>query len=154
MCNVSFLPIYFHNLNYDSHFIVRELGCNENDIHIIPNSSEKYISFSKSIQDKFNIKFIDTFRFMSESLSSLADNLSDDKTRFRETLKIFSLSALNLVTLKGVFPYEYIDHPSKLNETCLPPKQSFYNSLKDEEISDEDYTHAHKIWKRFNLKTL
>ncbi|XP_050064503.1 LOW QUALITY PROTEIN: uncharacterized protein LOC126553366 [Aphis gossypii] len=79
-----------------------------------------------------------------ESLSSLADNLSEDKTRFRETLKIFSLSTLNLVTRKGVFPYEYIDHPNKLNETCLPPKQFFYNSLKDEDISDEDYAHAHK----------
>ncbi|KAL4123344.1 hypothetical protein QTP88_015541 [Uroleucon formosanum] len=58
------------------------------------------------------------------------------------------------VTRKGVFPYEYIDCPSKLNDTCLPPKQAFYNSLKDEEISNDDYTHAHKIWKRFNLKTL
>ncbi|KAE9522117.1 hypothetical protein AGLY_017505 [Aphis glycines] len=152
LTNVSFIPIYFHNLVYDSHFIVRELGCNENDIHVIPNSSEKYISFSKTIQDKFNIKFIDTFRFMSESLSSLADNISEDKTRFRETLKIFSLSTLNLVTRKGVFPCEYIDHPNKLNETCLPPKQFFYISLKD--ISDEDYAHAHKVWKKFNIKTL
>lgn len=152
--NVSFVPIYFHNLSYDSHFIVRELSCNSNDIYVIPNSSEKYISFSKKIEDKFSIKFIDTFRFMSESLCSLADNLSEDKTRFRETLKIFPLPTLNLVTRKGVFPYEYIDNPNKLNETCLPSKQSFYNSLKDEEISDEDYAHAHEIWKTFNLKTL
>ncbi|KAF0714740.1 DUF4806 domain-containing protein [Aphis craccivora] len=49
-----------------------------------------------------------------QSLSSLAYNLSEDKTRFRETLKIFSLSTLNLVTRKGVFSYEYIDHPNKL----------------------------------------
>ncbi|KAL4090226.1 hypothetical protein QTP88_025121 [Uroleucon formosanum] len=91
---------------------------------------------------------------LNTSLNSLADNLSEDKTRFRETLKIFSLSTLNLVTRKGVFPYEYIDNPIKLNETCLPPKQSFYNSLKDEEISDKDYAHAHEIWKRFKLKTL
>ncbi|XP_050066244.1 uncharacterized protein LOC126555359 [Aphis gossypii] len=47
-----------------------------------------------------------------------------------------------------------IDHPNKLNETCLPPKQFFYNSLKDEDISDEDYAHAHKVWKKFNIKTL
>lgn len=56
---------------------------------------------------------------------------------------------MNLVTRKGVFPCEYIDHPNKLNETCLPPKQFFYNSLKD-----EDYAHAHKGWKKFNIKTL
>jgi len=53
-----------------------------------------------------------------------------------------------------VFPYEYIDHPNKLNESCLPTKKFFYNLLKDEEISDEDYTHAHEVWKTFNLKTL
>ncbi|KAF0711133.1 DNA pol B 2 domain-containing protein, partial [Aphis craccivora] len=58
--------------------------------------------FIKTIKDKFNIKFIDTFRFMSEFLSSLAYNSSEDKTRFRETLKIFSLSTLNLVTQKGM----------------------------------------------------
>ncbi|XP_025203843.1 uncharacterized protein LOC112600753, partial [Melanaphis sacchari] len=67
---------------------------------------------------------------------------------------IFSNKKLNLVTRKGVFPYEYIDSWSKLNETCLPPKNLFYNSLKDEEISDEDYSHAQKIWKMFDLKTL
>lgn len=150
----SFVPIFFHNLTYDSHFIIRELGCDDNDIHVIPNSSEKYISFSKEIASRFNIKFVDSFRFMASSLSELADNLNEDKSRFRETIKIFSNKKLNLVTRKGVFPYEYIDSWSKLNETCLPPKNLFYNSLKDEEISDEDYSHAQKIWKIFDLKTL
>lgn len=30
----------------------------------------------------------------------------------------------------------------------------FYNSLKDEEISDEDFLHAQNVWKTFNIKTL
>lgn len=34
---------------YDSHFIVRELSYNGKDVHVIPNSEEKYISFSKSV---------------------------------------------------------------------------------------------------------
>ncbi|MBO1764952.1 hypothetical protein JQN64_27655, partial [Escherichia coli] len=71
MRNVSFVPIYFHNLSYDSHFIVRELGFNTKNIHVIPNSNEKYISFSKDISSAFRLKFVDTYRFMAESLSTL-----------------------------------------------------------------------------------
>ncbi|XP_008178595.1 uncharacterized protein LOC103307910 [Acyrthosiphon pisum] len=150
----SFVPIFFHNLSYDSHFIIRELGCDDKDIHIIPNSSEKYISFSKEIAPRFSIKFVDTFRFMSESLSKLATNLSEDKTRFRETLKIFSMQSLDLVTRKGVFPYEYVDSWSKLDNAFLPTKLQFYNSLTDENISNEDYIHAKNVWNTFNIKTL
>ncbi|XP_050059716.1 uncharacterized protein LOC126551002 [Aphis gossypii] len=91
LTNPSFVPIFFHNLAYDSHFIIRELGCNDKDIHVIPNSSEKYISFSKEIAPKFNLKSVDTYRFMAEKLSKLAKNLSEDKLRFRETIKVFSI---------------------------------------------------------------
>ncbi|KAG5319554.1 CCD39 protein, partial [Pseudoatta argentina] len=31
---------------------------------------------------------------------------------------------------KGVFPFEYIDCVEKLEEPCLPPRESFYDSLK------------------------
>uniref|UniRef100_A0A2S2R9P8 DNA-directed DNA polymerase n=1 Tax=Sipha flava TaxID=143950 RepID=A0A2S2R9P8_9HEMI len=154
MSNVSFVPIYFHNLTYDSHFIVRELGCDEKNIDVIPNSNGKYISFSKSISSNFKIKFVDTFHFLSDSLDSLAKNLAEDPTRFRETLKVFSLNNLNLFIRKGVFPYEYVDDWNKLNETVLPQKKYFYNSLIDKKISKEDYIHAQNVWKGFDLKTL
>jgi len=150
----SFVPIFFHNLSYDSHFIIRNLAYDNKEIHVIPNSSEKYISFSKEIAFRFCIKFVDTFRFMSDSLSNLTTNLSEDKSRFRETLKIFSKESLDLVTRKGVFPYEYVDNWNKLDETILPSKSKFYNSLTDERISDKDYIHAKNIWDLFNIKTL
>lgn len=150
----SFVPIYFHNLSYDSHFIVRELGCDNSNINVIPNSNEKYISFSKNISYKFSIKFVDTFRFMADSLSNLTKNLSEDKSRFRETVKIFSPNSLDLVIRKGVFPYEYVDCWDKLDDTALPPKPEFFNSLLDEHISDEDYLHAQNVWDKFGIKTL
>ncbi|KAE9522580.1 hypothetical protein AGLY_017002 [Aphis glycines] len=154
LTNPSFVPIFFHNLTYDSHFIIRELGCNDKDIHVIPNSSEKYISFSKEIAPKFNVKFVDTYRFMAEKLSKLAKNLSEDKLRFRETIKVFSIKVLDLVTRKGVFPYEYVDSWSKLNDSFLPSKLEFYSSLTDENITDDDYIHAKNVWNVFNIKTL
>ncbi|XP_022180830.1 uncharacterized protein LOC111041004 [Myzus persicae] len=150
----SFVPIFFHNLTYDSHFIIRELGCNDKDIHVIPNSSEKYISFSKEIAPKFSIKFVDTYRFIAEKLSKLGKNLSEDKLKFRETIKVFSIKVLDLVTRKGAFPYEYVDSWNKLDDSFLPSKLEFYSSLTDENITDDDYIHAKNVWNMFNIKTL
>ena len=64
----------FHNgSTYDYHFIISE-------------NTEKYITFSAPIKKKidhkeleitYKIKFIDSYRFMSSSLSKLVDNLSE-----------------------------------------------------------------------------
>ncbi|CAG2243281.1 unnamed protein product [Mytilus edulis] len=48
----------------------------------------------------------------------------------------------NLLLRKGVYPYGWVDGESKFNETCLPPKDAFYNDLTKSHISDEDYNHA------------
>ena len=40
----------------------------------------------------------------------------------------------------------------KLKETKLLPKYAFYSSLNDVGISDDDYTHAQKVWEMKNLK--
>ncbi|XP_050439984.1 uncharacterized protein LOC126845367 [Adelges cooleyi] len=100
------------------------------------------------------IKFIDTFRFMSEPLSTLANNLAEDKSRFKETLRFFSIDKLDLVCRKGCFPYEYVNNWDKLEQTYLPSKKHFYNSLNDEEISNQDYNHAKTVWNTFRIKTL
>ena len=55
---------------------------------------------------------------------------------------------------KGVYPYDYIDCLKKLDETSLPPKETFYSKLTDEGITDEDYQHAHTVWKEFNIESM
>ena len=39
-------------------------------------------------------------------------------------------------------------------ETSLPDKEAFYSELNLEDITDEDYEHAQKVWKVFGIKNL
>ena len=55
---------------------------------------------------------------------------------------------------KGVYPFEYIDSWERFNETTLPNKKYFYSELYLEDIIDEDYIHAKKVFKEFKLKNL
>ena len=82
------IPIVFHNgSTYDYHFIIKELVKEfESNFECLGENTEKYITFSvpikKKIENKdleitYKIKFIDSYRFMSSSLSKLVDNLSE-----------------------------------------------------------------------------
>lgn len=130
------------------------MACDTKSISVIPNSEEEFIGFSKYILDRFQIKFIDTSRLISASLEKLACNLSSDKSKFRETIKVFKEGNLDLVTRKGSFPYEYCDDWSTLDETALPPIDKFYTSLTELTISPDDYERAKYVWNKFGIKTL
>ena len=43
---------------------------------------------------------------------------------------------------------------ASLSPNSPPPKEAFYSKLSDAHISDEDYTHAQKVWTTFGCKTL
>jgi hypothetical protein len=151
--NQKFLPIFLHNnSNYDGHFIVKELGLDERDIKVIPNSEEKYISFSKKTENGITLRFLDSYRFLADSLANLAKNLPREK--FIQTARHFGLDKLDLVTKKSFFPYEYLDNEEKLEDPCLPPIEKFYSALTDEGIKEEDYQHAQNVWNVFGIKTL
>ena len=89
---------------------------------------------------------------MSTSLDKLVNNLSKDA--FNNVKRYYAEDKFNLLTRKGIYPYEYMDSPKKLKETQLPPKEAFYTRLNDEGISDENYTHTQKVWKTFEIKNL
>ena len=105
----------------------------------------------KLLPKKFEIRFIDSFKFLQASLSDLVENLqSSDFKNLNKEIK----SNSSLLTRKGVYPYDYVKSINKLKETKLPSKEAFYSKLYDEEISDEDYHHAIKVWNTFNCQTL
>ena len=83
------IPVVFHNgSTYDYHFTVKELVKElDGSFECLGENTEKYITFSvpikkkienKDLEIKFKIKFIDSYRFMSSSLSKLVDNLSEE----------------------------------------------------------------------------
>ena len=47
-----------------------------------------------------------------------------------------------------------MDSWEKFDETTLSPKECFYRNLNLENISDEDYAHAQKVWEVFEIKIL
>ncbi|KAL4092514.1 hypothetical protein QTP88_027013 [Uroleucon formosanum] len=101
------------------------------------------------------IRFIDTCRFMASKLSTLAKNLLTlNFSKFRETGKHFSTDDMNLVTRKGVYPYEYTDAWNKLEENALPDKSEFYSILTESGVEDKEYEHAMKVWEHFGCKTI
>ena len=149
------IPVVFHNLKgYDSHFIINELGelikkGEENiKINVIAQNAEKYMAFYIG-----KLSFIDSLQFMSKSLDKLAGNLEDRD--FIYTKKYFTDPVqFNLMKRKGVYPYDYMDSFSKFNDTELPKREEFYSLLTDNNISEDDYSHAQNVWNTFNLKNM
>ena len=47
---------------------------------------------------------------------------------------------------KGVYPNEYMDSFEQFQALQLPPKDGFYSSLTEEDISEIDYTHAKRMF--------
>ena len=92
ICNLRYrtpkeIPAVFHNgSTYDYHFIIKQLA-KEFDVwfECLRGNTEKYITFLVPIEKKlyngtiitYKLKFTDSFRFISTSLSKLVDNLSE-----------------------------------------------------------------------------
>ena len=104
----------------------------------------------------FNIgklQFVDTFGFLSTSLSNLTESLRNAGGCFGNMDKVFG-EKKDLLLRKGVYPYEYMNSFEKFNETKLPKIEDFYSSLNKESISIGDYEYAQKVWKEFEIKNL
>ena len=172
LCNLrykipSYIPVMFHNLSgYNTHLFIRELGAHTSDMEVIAKNKEDYISFSIKVpvdsyidkngekKDKLiELRFIDSFKFMSSSLDSLTKNL------VRGGKKLFGFEdyselQYSLLTRKGVYPYEYINSWDRFNEIHLPPISVFHSNLNMSLISENDYQYAQRVWKEFGIHNL
>ena len=91
-CNLNYkitkkIPLVFHNgSTYGYHFIIKQLAREfKGYFECLGDNTEKYITFSVPIKkehdnDKtttYKLKFINSYKFMQDSLSNLVDNLSE-----------------------------------------------------------------------------
>ena len=92
ICNLRYktpkeIPVVFHNgSTYDYHFIINKLAKEfYGQLECLGENTEKYITFSVPISKELDnrktilckLKFTESFRFMSTSISILVDNLSE-----------------------------------------------------------------------------
>ena len=175
------IPVVFHNgSTYYYHFIIKELAEEfEGEFECLGENTEKYITFSVPIKkeiikidkdgnDKimkisYKIKFIDSFRFKSSSLSSLVDNLyeglhSDKCTDFKSCLDymitkddqlIFSCFECKKNYEKG-FNKELIKRFANIYEFCNEDINKIILLLRESVYS---YEHMDS-WKRFDETSL
>jgi len=143
------IPVIFHNLRgYDSHLLMQVIGKFKRNINVIPNNMQKYMSFSIGREIKYNdktktvnnLKFIDSYQFMSSSLKTSVNNLRDGGLdNFHHTGKEFK-EFTDILTAKGVYPYSFIDIWKKFDVKCSSLKtKGFTNDLPGESLSNEDF---------------
>ena len=128
----------FHNgSNYDFYLIIKQLANDfKGPFSCSGDNTEKYITFficifKKTDADKkpiaYQIKFIDSFRHMPQSLSNLVDNLAELNknllanaliNRFSNTYKLSdnNIEKFKLLLRKGVYPYEYMRSSENFKE--------------------------------------
>ena len=151
--NLLFINLYCHNMaGFDSHLLIKALDMESAQFNILPKNMEQIITMRVG---KYRI--IDSLSFMPQSLETLTTNLKvKGVEHFIQTKKLAKNSKvkLDLLTQKGVYPYEFVDSMDRLSGTELPEKRDFYSTLKQTHISEEDHQRAQTVWETFNCETL
>ena len=163
----NYIPVVFHNLaGYDAHLFIRELAKYTTSMGVIAKNIEDYISFSVKVEvDRYvdkegnerpkeiELRFIDSFKFMSSSLDSLVNNLAKGDHKFWG-FEEYNDEQRELLIRKGIYPYEYMDSWDTFNETKLPRKEKFYSNLYMSGVGDIEYDHARNVWRKFGIRNM
>ena len=163
----SYIPVVFHNLaEYDSHLFIKELTKHTTNINMIAKNTENYISVSVKIEvDRYidkagnekvkemELRFIDSFKFMSISLGSSVNNLAKGGHQF-SGFEDCNSEQRELLIKKGVYPYEYMNSWDKFEATRLPSIDKFYSKLNMSGTCESEYQHARNVLDKFKLKNM
>ena len=120
-CNV--LPVFgFKSAKYDLNLIKPYL------LHILVNERDIDPTVTKKANQFISLKFGDI---------QLMDimNFLGGATSLDSFLKAYKTSETN-----RFFPYEWFDHPNKMQNTELPPYDAFYRKLRSCNHLEADYT--------------
>ena len=59
-----------------------------------------------------------------------------------------------LLLRKGVYPSEYMNSWERFDAISLPSEENFYSCLNMEDITDIDYKHAKRVFRKFKINNL
>ena len=135
-------------------------------MEVTAKNKEDYITFSIRVAvDKYKdkngvekekgieLRFIDSFKFVSSSLDSLTANLVRGGQHLFGFEK-YTPKQYELLIKRGIYPYEYMSSWDRFEETKLPPKEAFYSKLNMVGVSSENYEHARSVLKQFGIRNL
>ena len=167
------IPVVFHNGSiYDYHFIIKQLaGEFKDNFECLGVSNEKNITFSVPIKNEHDngkptickLKFIDSYRFMQDSLSNLVDNLSDinkePENKFVDTMRSMmnSLSqSINkiLVIDKKIMQIDKKEKENKFIDNMRSMVTSLSQSIDKISDFDNKISYGELIEKLFNTYQL
>ena len=124
------LPVFgFNSAKYDFNLIksfLLPILANEQDIEpAVIKKANHFVSFKFGDSQQLDIM---NFLGRSRSLDSF--------------LKVYRISKT-----KGFFPYEWFDHPDKMQNTELPPYYAFYSKLRSSNTLEAEHTDYVTLWK-------
>ena len=123
-----------YDLNLTKRYICRHLHMEEKENTYTIKKNNAYFCVANN-----DFVFLDITNFLSPG------------TSYSSFLKAFEIEEQ-----KGFFPYDYLDHPDKLNDTRLPAYEDFFSEIKGENVlgNRENYAMIQKIWKDNNMETM
>ena len=142
--DINFISFAFHNYsNYNCNIFFKklvDLKKNEVKFEIIPKTNEEYILVTYGC-----IRFIDSFRFLSESLDKLIKNLDmDDLLISKDEEFPDKWQCLK----KLAYPYEYFNNIDDFKKPVDNLQKDFFSKLK-KCPEDDEITRTKEIIKIF-----
>ena len=126
-----------------------EINKKECETYMERKNTKSESTFIEYKNDRLNYKCKECSKKCSKTINKLIKKFPIVNQFCKTDLNKFVLSLR-----KGVYPYEYMYSWEKFNETSIPDKKAFYSELNKECITDENYEHAQKVWKAFEIKNI
>ena len=137
---------------------------NKKKIDVIAQNSDKFINIwfdSLSVKDSSGFITASLDKLVSMTKYDNADEKDRSKWIWRDNWQSScryssknDIIKTDLLTEKGVYPYDYMNTFDKFNEEQLPSKEQFYSRLSEEDITNDDCNRAKQIRRHFNIKNM
>ncbi|ODM88780.1 putative DNA polymerase [Orchesella cincta] len=159
--------VFIHNgSNYDFNFIIQNLHLmGVENIDIIPKSSQKFLCIICNIKKgeySAQIRFVDSYQFLSTSLANLVESVYEEGKGFDKFKLVYDEFSTEIsrglrpddLFHKSMFPYNLLDGFKSLERKDFHSSKYYYNDLKETPPNPADLDRARKLWKFLEIHDL